>query len=409
MTKILNGYIHRAQQKSEFTSLTLVFPTGSIYETPGRHGISHLMEHLICKLVDKYQDRFLNDCIDFNAETDFNYVQFYFRGLESKLPPEFKRELVTALLSGFDSITEEQFEMEKQIVIQEITDDYDDPYLGNLFNCFYRYYNIIEPGGIIDDVKNFSFADAKKMYEDVFTKPLRIVEVGKEWSHFEDIEYCDKLPFKVLPKFKVTKKKLAETLEGDKSLVMVFGKRLLKRSDYQYMRIASVMLLQGLNSPFVQELREKRGLTYDISLEFQPVQDHCIFWLCATTDDDHAALDPNIGQAHQGVGGDVEPHLLHRNQAARACDGSPRRDGNLSHGVEHDRNAYRRRARSHLHEGRAALSLYGKRPAAGDRIVACAEGHCGGLRLSIDGNDLDGDIGKHRELRHRRNALRPVA
>lgn len=289
MTKILNGYIHRAQQKSEFTSLTLVFPAGSIYETPGTHGISHLMEHLICKLVDRYQDRFLNDCIDFNAETDFNYVQFYFRGLESKLRPEFKRELVTALLSGFDSITEEQFEMEKQIVIQEITDDYDDPYLGNLFNSFYRYYNIIEPGGIIDDVKNFSFAAAKKMYEDVFTKPLRIVEVGKEWSHFEDIEYCDKLPFKVLPKFKVTKKKLAETLEGDKPLVMVFGKRLLKRSDYQYMRIASVMLLQGLNSPFVQELREKRGLTYDISLEFQPVQDHCIFWLCATTDNDHAA------------------------------------------------------------------------------------------------------------------------
>ncbi|MPN26846.1 hypothetical protein SDC9_174272 [bioreactor metagenome] len=42
--------------------------------------------------------------------------------------------------------------------------------------------------------------------------------------------------------------------------------------------------------------------------------------------DHHAAPDPDIGEAHQRVGGDVEPHLLHRAEGARAGVGRARRD-----------------------------------------------------------------------------------
>lgn len=288
MTKILSGYIHRAQQKSEFTSLTLVYPAGSIYEPEGKHGVSHLMEHLICKLVDKYEERFLNDCIEFNAETCFNYVEFFFRGLESKLPREFKQQLVSDLLSGFDSITKEELETEKNIVIQEITDCYDDPVDGNILNNFYKYYNLVEPGGFVEDIKNFTYEDAKKMYNDVFMHPLRIVEVGKEWTEFKGIEYCTELPKQVSPKFKATKKEIMPVAKGDKAQVYAYGKKVLKRSDFQYLLIASHMLTFGRSSPMTNELREKRGLTYDISCDFQPIQDHAIFWFFAMTSKDKA-------------------------------------------------------------------------------------------------------------------------
>lgn len=288
MTKILSGYVHRSQQKSEFTSLTIVYPAGAIYEPEGKHGVSHLMEHLICKLVSKYEDKFLNDCIEFNAETCFNYVQFYFRGLESMLPGEFKQELVKSLLSGFDSISEEEFETEKQIVIQEITDCYDDPIGGTILNNFYKYYNLIEPGGLVDDIKRFTFDDAKQMYNQVFMHPLRIVEVGKEWNDFSWVNYTTDLPFHIVPKFKDTKKEIMPVLKGDKAQVFAYGKRILKRSDYQYLAIAAVMLTCGRYSPMTQELREKRGLTYDISCEFQSIQDHSIFWFYAMTSKEKA-------------------------------------------------------------------------------------------------------------------------
>ena len=87
------GHVFK-KNKLGLTSLNIVFPTGCAYEKPGRRGISHLMEHLITKSVDKYMDRFTNDCIDFNASTSQNYVVVYFRGLEDKLPSDFKKELV---------------------------------------------------------------------------------------------------------------------------------------------------------------------------------------------------------------------------------------------------------------------------------------------------------------------------
>ena len=38
-------------------------------------------------------------------------------------------------------------------------------------------------------------------------------------------------------------------------------------------------------------------------------------------DDHHAPDDAGVGEGHQGVRGDVEPHALHRDEAAGAGDG----------------------------------------------------------------------------------------
>ena len=294
MRPVKTGHLWR-RQLSDFTSLTVVFAAGSIYDPPDRKGVSHLMEHLISKVIDKYEDRFTRDCIDYNAITNFDYVYFYFRGLASILTPELKQELVDQLVHhGFDNLTEEEFEMEKQVVVQEITDAYDDPFLGNLQNIYYKYYNQIEPGGFPEHVKAFTFEEAKQIYKDRFMKPLRIVEVNHYRTDFSNIECLEKAPNKFPISFKKSKREIMPAVKGEKSQIFAIGKKIVKSSDFQYMAIAFHMLMDGLNAPFMQEVRVKRGLTYDISYNLEQIQNHSIPWLYMMTDKSNEQTAVNL-------------------------------------------------------------------------------------------------------------------
>lgn len=282
------GHIYKTQT-GKFTSLSIMFKAGTLYEPDDKKGLSHLMEHLICKTVQEYDERFINDCIEFNAETSIDYVEFYFRGLSSKLTPAFKQELVKKLLGGLD-ITEKILATEKDIVKQEILDSYEDPFEGNILNCYYKYYNLVDPGGFIETVESVTLDDVKKTYNTVFTKPLRIVEVGKEKSDFSWVNYEENLPEPVEIRFKKSKREILPVNNGDKSNVFVLPKKIAKKSHYKYLAIGLNMLLDGFNSPFMQEIREKRGLSYYIHGEILQVVDKSLIWFYASTDKKNTAL-----------------------------------------------------------------------------------------------------------------------
>lgn len=257
------GYIFK-KSRVKLTSLNIVFNSGAAYESKGTNGISHLMEHLITKAVDIYQDRFLNDCIEFNAYTTHNHVVVYFKGLESKLTPEFKQELVGKILNGFADVTPEMFETERDIVYQEILDGFEDALEGNWMNIVHGYYNVTETLGTIDDVGTFTYKDAKKLAKSFYTRPARIVEVASKPTQFKKIKYNEEVNPVAIPKFKKTIKIVKNVATGDKVCVYGFSKRIINKADYPYLVVSLSMLSDGLSSPLYQEVREKRGLTYYI-------------------------------------------------------------------------------------------------------------------------------------------------
>mgnify|MGYP004449723907 CR=1 FL=1 len=216
---ISTGHIYK-KSKLKLTSLSIVFPTGSIYDKEGKRGIYHLMEHLITKPLDKYQDLFTANCIEFNAMTSINYGIVYFNGLDSKLTPELKKEVVNCLLNNFNEVTEEQFNIEKQIVSQEIMDVYNDTFNGNLMNIFYSHYNVHDPAGIPDEVNSITFDEVKELARVVFNKPLRIVEIGPSKTEFNNITYNSVLPEPIRVNYKKTKKEVLPVQKGDKTNVM---------------------------------------------------------------------------------------------------------------------------------------------------------------------------------------------
>ena len=280
------GHVFK-KSKIGLTSLNIVFPTGAAYEKPGRRGISHLMEHLITKGVDKYMDRFTNDCIDFNASTSQNYVVVYFRGLEDKLPADFKQELVRAILNDYVNITEKEFENEKKIVMQELLDTYEDPNDGHYTNLIYNYFGVHDPTGIPEDIEAFTYADMLQVAREQYTKPLRIVEVGKDKTDFSNIEYLDTLPEPVTLKFRDRKQEILPVTDSEKVNVFVFSKHPVIKTEYPLALIGMQMLCEGLNSPFCQEIREKRGLSYFVIGDIHLITKNGILYMNACTDKEH--------------------------------------------------------------------------------------------------------------------------
>lgn len=260
------GYIFK-KSKLKLTSLNIVFNMGSIYEKPGMRGISHLMEHLITKAIDPYENRLLNDCIEFNAYTTTSHIVVYFNGLETKLTAELKKELTHAILNNFNNITEEQFNTEKSIVLQEIMDTFEDPGEGNFVNLVYKNYNITCPAGIPDEVANFTFKEAKQLAKKYYTKPARIIDVASKPNDLGKIKYNEIVETSAKIKFKPSKQIIKEVITGDKINFYGFSKRIINKKDYPYLAIGLSMLSDGLSSPFYQEIREKRGLSYFVSLD----------------------------------------------------------------------------------------------------------------------------------------------
>lgn len=259
------GYIFK-KSKTKLTSLNIVFNLGSAYETVGYRGISHLMEHLIAKPLDKYEDRFLNDCIETNAYTSLNHIVVYFKGLDTKLTPELKQELVDCVLNGFNEVTKEEFENEKQVVIQEAFDCFEEPSVGHLTNILYGYYGISLPVGIPEEVNSFTYENAKKWAKKYFTKPARIVEVGRTSTEFKNVKYTKKLWFEpIIPKYKDTKQIIKNVQSGDKVNIYAMSKRIINKADYPYIMIGLSMLCDGMLSPFCQEIRVKNGYSYYVA------------------------------------------------------------------------------------------------------------------------------------------------
>ena len=94
------------KSQTDLSGFYVVYEGSTNLEKPGWYGISHLMEHLVCKSFDHLQEDFDKDGIDWNAYTSSNEIVFYLTGLDEKVN-KWKKKFVeymflkdSVLLSG---------------------------------------------------------------------------------------------------------------------------------------------------------------------------------------------------------------------------------------------------------------------------------------------------------------------
>ncbi len=283
--------IHNIKSPTELSGFYVIYHGSTLLEGPGLRGASHLLEHLMCKSFEHLQDELQAHCITWNAYTSPNEVVFYMTGLETELQP-YRKQLLDAL-AKFD-ITQEQFDTEKKIVLQEYDDAFSDPYGVHTDNVLRSRFNYYSPIGLRADLEALTLDQLKAYWAEWFSHPTGIINVSDRYHHME----TRKMPaIAVINSALMPKGHPMDPNRGKPTLEILYSNRpddvvVIQtdpiKSEIPVLKIAASMLGSGLNSPLYQEIREKRGLVYGVWFQAHRYNEEHLFMISAKVTKDKA-------------------------------------------------------------------------------------------------------------------------
>lgn len=234
-------------------------------ERKGIYGISHIMEHLICKGIDSMMEDFEREAIHWNAYTSDKEIVFYMTGMDKNLK-KWKQKFYEHI-TDFSNIDELQFQTEKKVVIEEYKDSFNkqnDSHTQNLFRKLYDYYEAI---GLLEDLENLTLKDCQDFFELQYKKPSMIVDVSKSTdkkmeTFFSNIEYDNRLYLDKKIEMNINDNFIYEKGNTYKDKSSIINLSPVIYEDFPYVEFINRMLGAGLKSPIYKEIREKNGLVY---------------------------------------------------------------------------------------------------------------------------------------------------
>lgn len=268
------------KSQTDFSGFYIVFDGSTNIEKEGTRGVSHLVEHLICKTFQDLRDDFQRNGIDWNASTTNNVLAFYFTGLESNLK-KFRNKLVDRIFD-FD-ITKKDFESERKIILQEYTETFNNSNKVHLLNAYRKYLNSFAPIGSKDDLEKLKFIDLLNFYQEYYDKPTKIINVSKNYKFTSNlIDFNEKKIEKEWTRGEYNNK-LEKPGNGNnkKSIILLSD---LVGEEVNKMKLLSRVLGQGLESPLYKELREKNELCYSIRCDIDRFNNKGLFKIKLSTD-----------------------------------------------------------------------------------------------------------------------------
>ena len=246
------------KSETELSGFYVVYEGSTNLEKKGWFGISHLMEHLMCKNFDHLQEDFDKDGIDWNAYTSSNEIVFYLTGLDEKVN-KWKGEFMDLL--GEFNVTKEQFENERNIVLEEYMDCFNDQTQTHMLNLSRKLFGDYDPIGLKEDLEKLKYMDCLNFFELQYAKPTKIINVSKNKPYKNNTIDFAKRDIKKTIEFGDNDATLELSNEfKDKTSIAILSE--IIEEDFAYIHFINAMLSLGLKSPLYQEIREKRGLVY---------------------------------------------------------------------------------------------------------------------------------------------------
>ena len=244
---------------TDLSGFYVVYNGSTNLEKKGIYGISHLMEHLVCKALDPYQDEMDRLGITSNAYTSKNEIVFHMTGLDESLS-KWRNKYVD-LLQTFD-ISKKEFENEKMIVLQEYQDSFNEQTQNHWLNLDRKLLNSYGAIGLKEDLESLTYLDCLNYFEQQYLLPTKIINVSKNIEFGTDIKFMNDT-VNTVHKLGDYDVKIDRNTEYKDKVSLILSSDIFEK-DFAVINFVNLMLTYGLNSPFYQEIREKRGLVYYI-------------------------------------------------------------------------------------------------------------------------------------------------
>ncbi len=296
-----NGLVVATDKAKDFESVTIsiLVKNGSRNENKQNNGISHFLEHMAFKGTTTRTAKDIAEEFDmiggyFNAYTSRTSTVYYAKVLKNDL--EKALDIITDILLN-STFAKEELEKERQVIFQELCMTKDTPD-DIVFDYFQETAFKNQPLGrsilgAEEFIKNLKREELSKYFKNQYSTKNTIISAA---GNFDSRQF-NYLISNRFANFQNTNVKQYEKgiytggelhvqkdLEQAQFLLGFEGVSYLDK-DFYDAQILSIILGGGMSSRLFQEIREKRGLVYNISSYSTSYSDCGIFGV-------YSALDP---------------------------------------------------------------------------------------------------------------------
>lgn len=300
--KLRNGITILFQKNSsKSVALEVMVKVGSNYESKKILGIAHFLEHMLFEGTKKRPDSTViaNEIekygAEFNAYTSTNRTAFFIKIINKHF--EKALDILSDMVSN-PLFKEEKISKEKKVVLREIDLVTDDPrqHQWVLFqkNLFEKHPAKNPTYGTIKTISSISRKELSDYYKKYYVPNNMIISVvGNVNGVKSKIEDCfGRLKSKKLPKRKTIKEPLNKKIKGfiEKRRIqnsyIVLGYKVPIRTDKDSyaMDVIAAILGRGQSGWIFDEIRNKRGLSYQTGVQHEPEDDYGTFAVFAGLD-----------------------------------------------------------------------------------------------------------------------------
>ena len=269
------------KKDTQIAAINIGIKVGALYENIKEKGISHFIEHTLFKGTKNRTDEELNEELEalggeYNAYTDYDVTVYTISCLIEELGNAVELLGDMIINPKFD---ENEIEKERGVILSEIRmskDDIEDYSFKNVNKLAFTQSPLkYEVTGIEENVSKFTREKILSYYEKYYAPKNSIITMVSPLSHEEAISLVEE-------QFKNWKGEKPEQIDIIKeknkctmgisykkdieqsTIVYLYTFNELEKADELPLRILNHRLGESSNSLLFREIRENRGLAYDI-------------------------------------------------------------------------------------------------------------------------------------------------
>ncbi|NEP02782.1 MAG: insulinase family protein [Symploca sp. SIO2E9] len=256
---------------------------GSLWEPPEKAGLSHLLSAVISKGTKQLSSIEIAEQVEsvgayLSTDASIDYFLLSFKTVAVDWPDIL--QLAGQILRS-PSFPEAEVELERNLTIQEIRSQKEQPFNIAFDQLRHSVYQNHRHGvsilGTEETVSNLLIADLERYYQTYFRPDNIVISIAGRVTPGEALEQVEQvfgdwqtndvpLPKLQLPSFKPQPCQAITQQDTQQSILMLgYLASTVKDADYATLKLLNTYLGNGLSSRLFVELREKRGLAYEVS------------------------------------------------------------------------------------------------------------------------------------------------
>ncbi|MFH1240384.1 MAG: pitrilysin family protein [Candidatus Diapherotrites archaeon] len=288
------------KKATDSVTIQILVNVGSNYEKKGIRGISHFMEHMLFEGTTKRKTStaIANEIEklggEFNAYTSNEKTCFYIKVAKKHF--RVALDILSDIVQN-PTFNEDKIEKEKKVILKEINMASDDPrdyqwslFMKKLFNKHPAKYHIL---GLKEDVLNITQKQLFDYFNEFYVPNNMIVSIVGNVNNPISLvsKKFSKASKKMSMKTKISEykqKKPRKIVEQRKILnsYLILGYQTIGSShkDTYVLDVIRALLARGGSGKIVEEIRNKRGLAYEVNIRINRMNDTSYFAIYLNTD-----------------------------------------------------------------------------------------------------------------------------